>query len=39
MEAADVPERWRADGAVLCIPGVGLLDEAVTIALAELLRR
>ena len=39
VEAADVPDRWRADGAVLCIPGVGLLDEAVTIALAELLRR
>ena len=39
VEAADVPERWRADGAVLCIPGVGLLDEAVTIALAALLRR
>src|SRR6202048_2773413 len=37
-DAAQVPERWR-DGAVLCIPGTGLIDEAAAIALAQLLER
>jgi predicted PurR-regulated permease PerM len=34
-----VPDQWRSDAAVLCIPGVGLLDEAVAITLAQLLGR
>jgi hypothetical protein len=38
-DAAGLPERWRTDGAVLCVPGVGLLDEAVAITLAQLIRR
>jgi hypothetical protein len=38
-DAAALPERWRADGAVLCVPGVGLLDEAVAMTFAQLIRR
>jgi hypothetical protein len=37
--ASELPEQWRNGGAVLCIPGVGLLDEAVAITLAQLIRR
>ncbi|MFL5047219.1 MAG: AI-2E family transporter [Xanthobacteraceae bacterium] len=33
------PERWRTDAAVLCVPGGGLLDEAIAMALAQLIRR
>ena len=38
VASPDVPDHWRADGAVLCIPGVGLLDEAVAIVLTQLLQ-
>jgi predicted PurR-regulated permease PerM len=38
-DAASMAERWRTGGAVLCIPGIGLLDEAVAITLAQLIRR
>jgi predicted PurR-regulated permease PerM len=38
-EAATLSERWRTGDAVLCIPGIGLLDEAVAIMLAQLIRR
>jgi predicted PurR-regulated permease PerM len=31
--------QYRLDGAVLCIPGLGLLDEAAAMPLAQLLRR
>jgi predicted PurR-regulated permease PerM len=34
-----IHERWRKEGAVLCIPGGGLLDEAIAIILAQLLER
>jgi hypothetical protein len=33
------PQISRAEGVVLCIPGRGLLDEAVAMPLAQLLRR
>jgi hypothetical protein len=36
---SELPEQWRNGEPVLCIPGVGLLDEAVAITLAELIRR
>jgi len=38
-EAAQLPQHWRAGGAVLCVPGTGLIDEAAAIALAQLLER
>jgi predicted PurR-regulated permease PerM len=38
-DAAGFPQQWRTDGAVLCVPGIGLLDEAVAISLAQLIRR
>jgi len=34
-----VPDRWRTENAVMCVPGVGLLDEAAAIPLAQLLKR
>jgi predicted PurR-regulated permease PerM len=34
-----LPERWRKEGAVLCVPGGGLLDEALAIILAQLMER
>jgi predicted PurR-regulated permease PerM len=34
-----IHERWRKEGAVLCVPGGGLLDEALAIVLAQLLER
>ncbi|HEY4406821.1 MAG TPA: AI-2E family transporter [Xanthobacteraceae bacterium] len=34
-----LPERWRTPKPVLCIPGVGLLDEAVALMLAQLVER
>jgi predicted PurR-regulated permease PerM len=37
--ASELPEQWRSDAAVLCIPGVGLLDEAAAITLAQLIQR
>jgi hypothetical protein len=36
---SELPAQWRNGEPVLCIPGVGLLDEAVAITLAELIRR
>ena len=38
-EASPSPPINRFDGAVLCIPGLGLLDETVAMPLAQLLRR
>jgi predicted PurR-regulated permease PerM len=33
----DLPQVWRADRAVLCIPGSGLIDEAAAIVLTRLI--
>ena len=37
--APALPVRWSTGAPVLCIPGVGLLDEAVAILLAQLIQR
>jgi hypothetical protein len=34
-----LPAEWRAEKPVLCIPGLGLLDEAVALVVAQLLQR
>jgi predicted PurR-regulated permease PerM len=34
-----LPERWRNGHPVLCIPGMGLLDEAAAILVAQLVER
>ncbi len=34
-----VPEQWRTKQPVLCIPGLGLLDEAVALMVAQLIER
>jgi hypothetical protein len=39
LETSQSPPPQRLQGTVLCIPGLGLLDEAVAIPLAQLLRR
>jgi hypothetical protein len=36
---AVIPERWRNGHPVLCIPGMGLLDEAAAILVAQLVER
>ena len=33
-----MPPQWR-DGAVLCVPGIGQLDEAVSLIVAQVLRK
>jgi predicted PurR-regulated permease PerM len=38
-EAQPLPEQWRTGKPVLCIPGIGLLDEAVAMLLAQLIER
>jgi predicted PurR-regulated permease PerM len=35
----DVAEKWRSGKPVLCIPGIGLLDEAVALMVAQLVER
>jgi predicted PurR-regulated permease PerM len=35
----DIPERWRTEGAVLCVPGNGALDQALAIVIGNLLER
>lgn len=35
-DAIEVAEEWRTEKRVLCIPGIGKLDEAVTLILAQL---
>jgi len=37
--APELPEHWRAGTPVLCIPGVGLIDEAAAITLTQLIKR
>jgi predicted PurR-regulated permease PerM len=39
VETPPSPTVNRTDGTVLCIPGLGLLDETVAMTLAQLLRR
>jgi len=39
VEAQVPPERWRTAKSVLCIPGLGLLDEAAATIVAHLLER
>jgi predicted PurR-regulated permease PerM len=34
-----LPERWRTGKPVLCIPGLGLLDETLALMLAQLVER
>jgi predicted PurR-regulated permease PerM len=38
-ETTVLPDRWRDGHPVLCIPGVGPLDEAVAILVAQLVER
>ena len=38
-ETTVLPDRWREGHPVLCIPGVGLLDEAVAMLVAQLVER
>ena len=38
-EPATLPEQWRTKQPVLCIPGLGLLDEAVALMVAQLIER
>ncbi len=35
----DLPERWSAEGAVVCVPGAGELDEALAMITAQLIGR
>jgi predicted PurR-regulated permease PerM len=35
----ELPEQWRTGKPVLCIPGLGLLDEAVALMVAQLVER
>ena len=38
-ERQPLSERWRTGKPVLCVPGGGLLDEAVAMAIAKLVER
>jgi len=38
-EASNIPEAWRAEGAILCVAGRGPLDEAASEMLAQLLNK
>src|SRR5215208_5026627 len=35
----DLPQRWRREKSVLCIPGSGLVDEASALILSQLIAR
>jgi len=35
----ELPEQWRTEKPVLCIPGLGLLDEAVALMVAQLVEK
>jgi hypothetical protein len=37
--AEEVPNNWRTGKPVLCIPGIGRLDEAFTLIVAQLIER
>jgi hypothetical protein len=37
--AEQLPEQWRTGKPVLCVPGIGLLDEAVALMVAHLVER
>jgi hypothetical protein len=36
---ASPPEEWKVPRSILCIPGLGMLDEAAALCLAQILRR
>ncbi len=38
-QASNIPEVWRAEGAILCVAGRGPLDEAAAEMLAQLLNK
>ena len=38
-EEVQVPEEWRSTKRVLCIPGLGQLDEAIALILAQLVSK
>jgi hypothetical protein len=38
-DATNLPEQWRTKQPVLCIPGLGLLDEAIALMVAQLIER
>jgi len=38
-QVVHLSERWRTGKAVLCVPGVGLIDEAATLILAQLIEK
>ena len=38
-DTTNLPEQWRTKQPVLCIPGLGLLDEAVALMVAQLIER
>ena len=35
----ELPERWRTEKPVLCIPGLGVLDESVALMVSQLVER
>jgi predicted PurR-regulated permease PerM len=35
----ELPERWRTGTPVLCVPGLGLIDEAAAVILAQLVKK
>jgi predicted PurR-regulated permease PerM len=39
VELESLPERWRSEKPVLCIPGLSLLDEATVMMVAQLVER
>jgi hypothetical protein len=39
VEEQEIPERWRSGRPVLCIPGPSLLDEALAVIVAQLVRQ
>jgi predicted PurR-regulated permease PerM len=38
-EIDDLPAAWRAEGAVMCVPGDGVLDHALAVMISNLIER
>ena len=38
-EMDGLPARWQADGAVMCVPGNGVLDHALAVMISNLVKR
>jgi hypothetical protein len=36
---SEIPESWRAGKPILCVPGLGLIDEAATLILSQLIAK